>query len=62
MNPSTHDVAPRRRRWYRLHGSTWLVAMHGLKKLMILDLRGTRVTVEGVNDLQRALPSCRILR
>lgn len=34
--------------------------LHGLKKLELLDLRDTKVTAEGVSDLQKTLPNCKI--
>ncbi len=39
-----------------------LAHLSGLTNLRGLDLRGTRVTEEGVAQLQRALPNCRIER
>jgi hypothetical protein len=33
-----------------------------LTKLQVLWLEGTKVTDAGVNELQRALPSCTIVR
>ncbi len=38
-----------------------LIHLRGLSQLKYLDLRKTEVTGEGVNDLQKALPNCRIL-
>jgi len=37
-----------------------LARLHGLTELEHLDLRGTEVSPEGVENLQRALPNCKI--
>ena len=37
-----------------------LVHFSGLKKLELLSLYGTHVSSAGVDELQRALPNCRI--
>jgi len=34
--------------------------LKGLKKLSVLDVRGTQVTDAGVNELKQALPSAKI--
>ena len=39
-----------------------LVNLRGLTQLQELDLRDTLVSDKGVNDLQKALPKCNILR
>ncbi|MCH7871131.1 MAG: hypothetical protein IID33_05470 [Planctomycetes bacterium] len=33
-----------------------------LKRLKLLDVRGTKVTRQGVEAIKRALPKCRIIR
>jgi len=38
------------------------VHLKGLSNLKALDLSATRVTDEGVNQLQEALPKCKIVR
>ena len=40
----------------------YLPALYGLDKVQCIDLRDTRVTDEGVEKLQQALPNCKIRR
>ena len=35
--------------------------LKGLTKLKYLNLTGTKITPEGVEELQKALPSCQIV-
>jgi len=37
-----------------------LVALHGLKNVELIDLRGSAATAEGIDALRRALPDCEV--
>jgi hypothetical protein len=38
------------------------VYLKGMTKLRSLQIKGTKVTAEGIADLQKSLPNCKIYR